>query len=136
MRAKIHTLVFLGFTALALPLAMTGCIVDNTPSGPSCDNSLYLTWAIDDNLGSSISCEGAGAGYVRVTAAGVVSEFPCGAYAGYTFNEPGGNYTVDVQLLTFSRVVLSEAAANWSVPSCGGLDLGRVDFCIGSACPP
>ncbi|HET6148948.1 MAG TPA: hypothetical protein VFH68_15530 [Polyangia bacterium] len=136
MRAKIHTLMFLGFTALALPLAMTGCIVDNTSSPPPCDNRLTLTWSIDDNLGSSITCEGAGANSVQVTAAGVVSQFPCKAYAGYTFNEPGGNYLVDVQLIAFNGAVLSEAAANWSVPSCGGLDLGPVAFCIGSACPP
>jgi hypothetical protein len=138
MRAKIHTLVFLGFTGFtaALPLAMTGCIVDNS-TRTQCDNPLVLSWSIDDNLGSAISCPGAGAGYVRVTAANVVTDFPCGSYAGTTYDVPGGTYVVDVQLLDTGRsVVLSEAAATWSIPNCGGLDLGHVDFCIGAACPP
>ena len=134
MRAKIHTLVFLGFTAALL--SMTGCIVDNTPN-QTCANPIYITWTIDDNLGSDISCGGAGADTVRVTAAGVATDFDCGARAGTTFDVPGGTYPVDVQLLdTRNRIVLSEANATWTIPACGGRDLGNVAFCIGSACPP
>src|ERR1041384_3078491 len=122
MRPKIHTLVFLGFTALVA--SMTGCIVDNTRN-TSCANPIVISWSIDDNLGSAISCPGAGASTVRVTAAGVVSDFPCDAYAGTTFDVPGGTYPVDVQLLASNGAVLSEASASWSIPSCGGRDLGN-----------
>jgi hypothetical protein len=132
MKGKIHTLVFLAFTAMALTLPLSGCVVDNT-SNTGCFNPLYLTWSIDDNLGHNLFCSDVGASTVQVTAAGVVSQFPCSAYSGQTFDEPGGNYTVDVQLLNGAGSV-SDANAVWSVPSCGGLNIGNVAFCVGSAC--
>jgi hypothetical protein len=133
MKGHIHTLVFLAFTALALPLS--GCIIDNTNSTNTCA-SLYLTWSIDDNLGHSLLCSDVGAGYVRVTAAGVVTDVPCGAGSAQIFSEPSGTYPVDVQLRDFANAsIISEATQSYSVP-CGGLNLGNVFFCVGSACPP
>ena len=132
MKVHFHTLVFLAFTALALSAA--GCVVDNT-SHTSCFNPLYMTWSIDDNLGTALRCSDVGSGTVRVTARGVVSDFPCNAFAGQTFDVPGGTYTVDAQLRDYSNTsVISEASMVFSVPTCGGFDID-VPFCVGLACP-
>jgi hypothetical protein len=127
MKDKIHTLVFLGFTAVAA-LSLSGCFADNTTR--TCANPLRLTWSIDDGV-NNFSCPDKGAGWVRVTAGGVINDFSCDLFAGLTDDVPGGRYAIDVKLLTPSRTqTLSEANQVWDVPSCGGLDIGDVAFLV------
>jgi hypothetical protein len=121
MTGKICALMFLGFTALAVSVG--GC------GGGDCANSLYVTWSIDDGV-NPLQCADVGAQWVDVTAAGVVSEFPCEAHSGRTFREPAGDYPVDVQLLTPARTVLSDANDVFSVPACGGVSLPNVAFLV------
>jgi hypothetical protein len=131
MRAKFHTLVFLGFTAVAAT-SLAGCTVDNRSDPPPVctSNALFLTWSIDDGV-NNLTCDQVGAAWVDVAAAGVVSEFPCSALSGQTFDEPGGRYNVSVQLLSPSRgAVYSQADNVFNVPSCGGLNIGNVAFLV------
>jgi hypothetical protein len=124
MTGKILTLVFLGFTALSI----SGCVVDN--STPACANPLLVSWSIDDGV-NQLTCADVGAGWVRVSAAGFTDYFPCEALLGQTGDEPGGNYTITIDLLTPSRAqVLSSDSEVFSVPTCGGGDLGHIAFLV------
>jgi hypothetical protein len=127
MKSKIRTLVFLGFTAVGLTSA--GCVVDNT-SPPSCANPISLSWHIADAAGP-LRCEDVPAGFVHVTAGGVVTQFSCTQYAGSTLDMPGGQYAITTQLIApDDQTVLSEADETWTVPTCGGLDIGDVGFLV------
>jgi hypothetical protein len=129
MTGKIFTLTLLAFTALILPVS--GCVVDNRNSPPTCANPIGLTWSIDDGV-NTLSCGDVGAGWVRLTAAGDVTDFPCESYGGSTpYDAPNGRYSIDAQLLTPSRgTLLSEANNTFSVPTCGGIDIGHVAFLV------
>jgi hypothetical protein len=137
MRAKIHTLVFLGFTAVAGLLS--GCVVDNRhnpPPGGSCLDQRYATvgWDIVKDVNNApLTCEQANAQYVDLYFGPYYYRYNCNAYQGTTdSNLPPGNYTTSMQLLSPGGQVLSDTAANgpasFPIYDCQPDDIQNVTF--------
>ena len=135
MRAKIHTLVFLGFTAVAAS-ALSGCIVDNRQNPPSgsCVDQRYATvaWLIDDAVTHQpLSCFQAGANRVFLYFGPYSYQYNCDDGTGTTDNGLApGSYVTSMQLISTSGAVLSDTAVN---PD--GSPKGSLSFPIYSCAP-
>jgi hypothetical protein len=138
MRAKIHTLVFLGFTALAGGL-LSGCIVDNRNNPPpgSCLDQRYATvaWNIVKNVNNApLSCGQANASTVYLYFGPYSYSYPCADYTGTTDSAlPPGNYDTSMQLVSPSGQVLSDTAipggpASFPIYDCAPDDIPTVTF--------
>jgi hypothetical protein len=138
MRAKIHTWVFLAFTAVA-GAALSGCVVDNRTNPPSgsCLDQRYahVTWNLAKDVNNvQLTCEQANADLVLLYFGGSAPyQFACTDYEGFTSTGlTPGNYAVSMQLLSPTNVVLSDTAVNGtaSVPiySCAPSEIPTVTF--------
>jgi hypothetical protein len=138
MRAKIHTLVFLGFTAV-VATALSGCVVDNRTNPPSgsCVDQRYahVTWNIVKDVNNvQLSCAQADASTVLLYfGSGAPYQYPCTDYAGFTDSGlTPGTYTTSMQLLSSSGVVLSDTAVNglasFPIYSCDYYEIPTVTF--------
>jgi len=131
MNGKINTPVFLGFTALALTLSLSGCIIDATPStSNSCADNRYVTvdsWSIEKNsTGAPLSCDQAGASSVYMYLGSYTTSWPCSDYTGSTVSGiPQGTYSTYLQLLSNGGSVLSDTS----------LSSGLVQVSVGSCSP-
>ena len=137
MRAKIHTLVFLGFTALAG--LVSGCVVDNRtpPPDTSCLDLRYATvgWNIVKNVNNApLSCEQANASTVYLYFGPYSYQYACNLYQGTTAsNLPPGTYDTSMQLVSPSGQVLSDTAipsgpSQFQIFSCQQDDIPDVTF--------
>ena len=138
MTGKIHTLVFLGFTAVAAA-SMAGC-VGNRNNGPttSCLDMQYATVAwniVKDANNVQLSCEQANATEVLLYfGSSTPYSFPCNAYQGTTDSGLAvGNYTTSMQLLAPNGAVLSDTAipagaSSFPIYRCAPDDIPTVTF--------
>jgi hypothetical protein len=138
MRAKIHTWLFLAFTAVA-GAALSGCVVDNRtnpPSGSCLDlRYAHVTWDIAKDVNNvQLSCAQANATTVLLYfGSGTPYSFACDDHEGFT--DTGltpGNYQVSMQLLSPTNDVLSDTAVNgaasFPIYSCASSEIPNVTF--------
>jgi hypothetical protein len=139
IRRLFFTLLFPAFTALALPLSMSGCIVDNTPPPPttSCVDQRYATvaWVIVKNANNAqLTCAQANATDVILNFGSYSYRYPCTDYTGTTdVGLPATNYETSMQLLDPSGAVLSDttvgnAPVSFPIYSCTPDDIPTVTF--------
>jgi len=140
MRAKIHTLVFLGFTAVA-GAALSGCVVDNRTNPPpdSCVAQRFATvgWTIvQGNLDVPRSCSDVNADRVFLYFGQYSYQFPCADYQGTTDSGLApGNYAVSMQLISANGDVLSDTAVpngptSFPIYTCTPDDIPEVTFSV------
>jgi hypothetical protein len=134
MNSKIRTLVFLGFTALAVSAA--GCVIDSSsPPPPSnCAANRYATvgWEIFKNSnGASLSCEQADATDVVLNFGPYTYNYQCNLYSDTT--DAGlapGPYDATMQLYASNGALLSDTGApvTYVIPQCAHIDIPTVPF--------
>ncbi len=139
MRAKIHTLVFLGFTAVAAS-ALSGCVADNRTNPPSgsCVDQRYATvaWNIDKAAtGAPLSCSQANAQWVNLFFGPESYQYNCVDGTGTTNNGlTPGNYPSYMQLISPDNTVLSDT--RYGVDASGNsVFIGPTSFPIYSCAP-
>jgi hypothetical protein len=115
MNGKINTPVFLGFTALALTLSLSGCIIDATPTtSTNCADNRYVSvdWSIEKNsTGASLSCDQANASTVYMYMGSLTTSWPCSYYGGSTLSGLAeGSYPTYMQLIANDGSVLSDTS--------------------------